>query len=134
MAFTYTIGAAATLRDSLRRKIGDTKQANPIFQDEELDAILAERSSSLRLSAATCFREMAARAARGAVFINLPGLSLSKISLPAAFHELADKLEQEAEETAVAAETNVKLETDQLLDVNLGDQDFNFETNTDPNT
>lgn len=126
MTFTYSATNSAT-RDKVRRKIGDTQAGNPVFQDEELDAMLDENTSDVLLTAATAFREMAGRAARGAVIITLPGLSLSRVSQPDILLKMAAECEEQAKQRAEPDSICLDLQTDQLLAVSSGELDMNYD-------
>lgn len=126
MSFTYTATNPST-RDQVRRKIGDTQAQNPVFQDEEIDAMLSEQSGDVLLACASAFREMASRSARAAVTLTLPGLSISRASQYKAFLEMADSLEQEAMQRAEPDSKVLVPQTDELLDVSTGRLDFDYD-------
>jgi hypothetical protein len=132
MGFSYAPKNPAA-RDKVRRKIGDTQAANPVFQDEELDAILVEASGDVLMAAATACREMAQRAALGAVIVTLPGVTISGVSQPGIFLDMADRYEREAFQRAEPDQVTLRPETDDLIDTSLGrqDVDLDFATSED---
>lgn len=104
MTATYNT-TSPTDRDRLRLKIGDTNTSHPIFEDEELDMILDEDAEVLLAAASAC-RAIAASSAKQAVFLSMPGISISKISVPDKFLELARVFETQAETGATADTAN----------------------------
>lgn len=126
MTFTYSATTPST-RDKVRRKIGDTQSANRVFEDEEIDSMLSEQSGDVLLACATACREMAARAARGAVILTLPGMSISRVSQPDILLKMADAFEEEAIQRAEPDSKVLVPQTDELLDVSTGRLDFDFD-------
>lgn len=104
MTATYNT-TSPTDRDRLRLKIGDTNTSHPIFEDEELDMILADDSEVLLAAASAC-RIIAASASRQAVALSLPGVTISKTSIPDKFLAMADAFEKQAETGATADTAN----------------------------
>ena len=104
MTATYNT-SSPTSRDKLRLKIGDTNTSHPIFEDEELDMFLDEDGEVLLAAASAC-RAIAASSAKQAVFLSMPGISISKISVPDKFLELARVFETQAETGATADTAN----------------------------
>lgn len=104
MVATYTTTNPST-RDKLRLKIGDTNTSHPIFEDAELDMILEEDSEVLLAAASAC-RIIAASASRQAVVLSMPGISISKISIPDKFLEMARQFESQAYDRADADTAN----------------------------
>lgn len=104
MVATYTTTNPST-RDKLRLKIGDTNTSHPIFEDAELDMILEEDSEVLLAAASAC-RIIAASASRQAVLLSMPGISISKISIPDKFLEMARQFESQAYDRADADTAN----------------------------
>ena len=76
MSFTYTQPWAST-RDYVRFLVGDTKAANAVFDDEELDSLVATWGGDGRLAAAEALDGLAALYARGAIMYQITGSSSS---------------------------------------------------------
>lgn len=95
MSATYTLPWAST-RDFVRAKIFDTNTAAPIFQDEELDGFLSERSGDGCLAAADALDAMAVLYARGAISWSVPGMSLNRMGAYKALQEMAKALRDQA--------------------------------------
>lgn len=64
MAFTYSASALTTPLAKVRLEIGDTDQATALFQDEEIQAKLADRGDNVLLAAADLCDILARRFAR----------------------------------------------------------------------
>jgi len=110
MTFTYDDdGASFTTRDELRRKIGDTISARPLYTDEELDNVLSSNGGEVLTAAAACCRELAAAATRGAISGSLPGLSISKANLPDTYLRMAAAFELEAASPLKSTPTEISV-------------------------
>lgn len=97
MTYTYDITGAST-RDQLRLHIGDTGQgvAKFAFHDEELDSILSLESSDLLMSAARACRILATDAAKRAVMLTVPGVTITATEVSRRYMEMADTFEAQA--------------------------------------
>lgn len=91
MAFTYQPGA--TDRDRVRFWTGDTDAGDPLLQDAEIDALLAEESSYKRAAILAC-RAIAAQLSRKADYRNAD-LAVSASQRAEAYRTLAEKLERQ---------------------------------------
>ena len=64
MSWTYSGNPASSQRDELRFTIGDTNQAEPIMQDEELDYLITEYGSNRNMLMYQAFTRTATLFAR----------------------------------------------------------------------
>jgi len=121
---TYTTTNPST-RDKLRLKIGDTNTSHPIFEDEELDMILADDSEVLLAAASAC-RIIAASASRQAVALSLPGVTISKTSVPDKFLAMAESFEAQAEARADSTSSNLYTDDAEFYDAITGRSSVDF--------
>ena len=113
MSFTYTQPWAST-RDYVRFLVGDTNAANAVFDDEELDSLVATWSGDARLAAAEALDALAALYARGAIMYQITGSSASG-GFQMDRRKVADALERRAASLRKAAAT-VPFEFESVLD------------------
>lgn len=125
MTATYNT-SSPTDRDRLRLKIGDTNMQFPIFTDLELDMFLDDEPDVL-LAAAACCRSIAASKSRQAVFASLPGISISKISIPDKFMQMADAFEKQAVQRAAPTSVNVYTDDASTYDTMMGRTDVDVD-------
>lgn len=106
MAFTYTAGSGSN-RDRVRLLLGDTsvaKSTHQIFQDEEIDDLLAfvpESGDSTRQkvyrTAAAAARAIAASTARSAIAWRALERNVDRKQVPEHYRALAKEWEQQAD-------------------------------------
>jgi len=113
VSFTYTQPWAST-RDYVRFLVGDTNAANAVFDDEELDSLVATWSGDARLAAAEALDALAALYARGAIMYQITGSSASG-GFQMDRRKVADALERRAASLRKAAAT-VPFEFESVLD------------------
>ena len=121
MTATYNT-SSPTDRDRLRLKIGDTNMQFPIFTDLELDMFLDDEPDVL-LAAAACCRSIATSRARQAVMLTLPGVTISKTSIPATYSDMADAFEKQAVQRAAPTSVNVYTDDASTYDTMMGRTD-----------
>lgn len=63
MAFSYDPTAVSSNRDHVRMLIRDVDSSNPVFQDEELDAMLVVEGSVIKRAAALAYEVIASNQA-----------------------------------------------------------------------
>jgi hypothetical protein len=83
--------AITTVRDEVRLLIGDTDADAPLFQDDELDWFLSERSDNSYLAAADACEAAARKFARAFDFTT-DGQSFSRSQMSKAYRDLAKDL------------------------------------------
>lgn len=107
MAFTYTLALVGTqARDKVRALVRDTQITRPFLQDEEIDALLADRALLFNSNPVTKRAAVYLTAAEAARMIQAKFASESEIALTAvgplkqnaagAYAQLAKALEQAA--------------------------------------
>jgi len=96
MTFTYD---ATTDAGKVRLIITDVNDANPIFQDDEIQAFLDLNSSSVKRAAASALDTIASKQALVLKVIRLLDLSTDGASTARALREHAGQLRIEANET-----------------------------------
>lgn len=94
MAFTYSSDPAASDRDYVRFRVGDTDSTDQQLADAEVDAMLAEKGNKLT-AAAFCARAIAAKYAR-LVTQAVGDLRMDYSDLAKQYNELAQQLSSEA--------------------------------------
>lgn len=94
MAFTYD---PTTSRGRVRLLVRDTVEADAIFTDAEVDALLSLSGSDVWLAAASAYRALAGDAARVAVAYQILGeLNIDRKTIADKMNAIADKLETRA--------------------------------------
>lgn len=128
MTFTYNAKSPSS-RDKVRLLIGDVNENRYVFENEELDTLLELNSSDLLLTAAGACRVIATAASKQAIALSLPGATLTKSQISAAYHAAADKYEEQAKQRAVTGGdfAEVYTSTDQWLDAIIGRGDIEFD-------
>lgn len=101
MAWTYTSDPAGVPRDAVRWHLGDTDQARPLAQDEDIDFALG-LDSNPRKAAAMVATSLAARFGRSAG-ITIDGISIDMSKRAEEFRALATRLNAEADGTGGGA-------------------------------
>lgn len=134
MTFTYDIAGAA-LRDKLRLHIGDTggEAAKFVFHDEELDTLLALDESDLLVASARACRIMATDAAKRAIMLTMPGVTITSTEISRRYMELADKYEAQAAQRVQPQYATIYGETDVWFDsiVGRGDVELDVPLNSE---
>lgn len=115
MTFTYTTTSPAT-RDKVRLFVGDTNESRYMFEDEELDTLISEAGGSTYDAAALVCRVIATDRAKQAIFVTLPGVSITKSQIPGIYEARAKAFEDMAARNADADSVSVYTETDTYLD------------------
>ena len=80
MSFSYNL-PHQTARDLVRFFVQDTSASAPLFQDEELDALLADNANDPRYAAADALEAYAGLLARNAIRYSVTGFSLDRTAL-----------------------------------------------------
>lgn len=93
MTATYSPGLD-TPKDEVRLWIGDTSTASPLFQDEEIAAVL-NKIPNTYLAAATLADSLAAKFSRSVSF-SVEGLSISNSTKAGSYRDLARRLRAQA--------------------------------------
>lgn len=99
MAWTYSGNPLASDRDWVRFQIQDTEQADPLFSDEEIDAVLAETGN--RLLAAAKLAEVAARRFARQATYSIEGMREDLSERARVYAEMAARLRAQAARGAV---------------------------------
>lgn len=94
MAWTYSGDPSSSPKDEVRFLIGDTIQADPLLQDEEINSVLAYEPNPL-LAAVICANTIAAKFARLAD-VTVGKTKIAYNQKAEAYFKLADKLEAQA--------------------------------------
>lgn len=129
MAFTYNTPALSD-RDRLRLLVGDTKAERPIFEDAELDDLLALETNLYATAALAC-RVMATDSAKRAVAMSAPGMTWGATEVSRRLMELADKYEAQAQSRTQAAFATVYGQGDALIDAVMGRGDIDADVPID---
>jgi hypothetical protein len=95
VSFTYSISWASGSRDYVRFLIGDTTAPGQ-FQDEELDALLAQQGNDARMAAAAALDAWATTLSRSAISYSVTGFSMDRRSVAAEMRKMATALRDEA--------------------------------------
>lgn len=96
MAWTYSGNPAASARDEARWHLGDTTEASPLVQDEEMDFCLVKHGGNATLAAAMAAEQLAAKWARR-VGVGGAGISVNLAERVAEMRALATRLRSEAQ-------------------------------------
>ena len=99
MTWTYSGDPASSNKDAVRFLVGDTVETDKLVQDEEIDFALANEGGVTNAAVAIC-RAVAAKFSRQADK-TVGKLSISLSQKAAAYHALADKIEQKASRLAI---------------------------------
>lgn len=128
MVFTYNAKSPSN-RDKVRLLIGDTNESRFIFEDEELNTLLEMHGSDLFLTAAGACRVVATGASKQAIFLAMPGVTITKAQIVDKYHTAAEKYEEMAMQRAAASGdfAEVYLDTDAWFDAVTGRGDTDFE-------
>lgn len=94
MAFTYDV---STDIGKVRLLISDTKEADLLFQDEEIQAFLDLNAANVKRAAAQALDSMAANQVMVLKVIRLLDLSTDGSAVERSLHELAKQLRDEAD-------------------------------------
>lgn len=99
MAFTFDV---ATARGQVRLLIPDRAAADPLFQDDEIDALLTLEGSSVRLAAALGLETLASDNAQTLKVIRLLDLTTDGAKTSDALLKRAERLRSQAAEAEMA--------------------------------
>jgi hypothetical protein len=112
MTWTYTTSPLGT-RDFVRLMVSDTDSTNPIFQDEELDALLSRNSGDPRLAAADALDALANKYAMNAISYSVTGFSMNRTAIAAQLRSQAKQLR----DVAMSEPFEFESITDNFIDV-----------------
>lgn len=126
MTFSYTTSSPST-RDKVRLFVGDTNESRYMFEDEELDTLVSEAGGSVFDAAALVCRVIATDRSKQAIYVQLPGVSINKQSVPEAFEKRAVAFETQSSRNADATSVNVYTDTDAYLDGITGRANIEFD-------
>ena len=126
MSFTYT-QPWATSRDYVRFLIADRVSATALYQDEELDALLAEHGGDARMAAAEALEAIAGQYARNAIDWQVTGMRVDRRMAAGAILQRAKQLRDEARKVPFELESVL----DEGVDPVTG-EDFSNYPDTEP--